>query len=232
MVAWEHSPAQVQVHALDAARHCCWALLTAPSLCPPSPLCAPNRYSLLSEMPPWMGGGEMIQEVRLEASTYADPPSRFEAGTPAIAEAIGLGAACDYLSGLGMQRVAAHERELGAHLYERVRVRGLGWVGVWVGGGDVDGTGFGTAAERLYSSVLQPAVSYQSELMLAHTALHLPSKTFTPVAVHQRRAHLRAHARQPAGAGRAGHLQRGGHPPHRHLHHPGQRALCEQMGGW
>lgn len=67
-----------------------------------------------------MGGGEMIQEVRLEGSTYAEPPSRFEAGTPAIAEAIGLGAACEYLAGLGMARVAAHERELGAHLYEQV----------------------------------------------------------------------------------------------------------------
>ncbi|KAL4447986.1 hypothetical protein ABPG75_005205 [Micractinium tetrahymenae] len=89
-----------------------------------------GRLSLLSEMPPWMGGGEMIQEVRLEASTYAEPPSRFEAGTPAIAEAIGLGAACDYLSGLGMKRVAAHERELGAYLYhklaaiDRVRIYG------------------------------------------------------------------------------------------------------------
>jgi len=82
-----------------------------------------HRYSLLEEMPPWMGGGEMIQEVRLEASTYAEPPSRFEAGTPAIAEAIGLGAACDYLAGLpgGMAGVAVHERELGAYLYHKVR---------------------------------------------------------------------------------------------------------------
>ncbi|KAI7835949.1 hypothetical protein COHA_010148 [Chlorella ohadii] len=80
-----------------------------------------GRSSLLADMPPWMGGGEMIQEVRLEGSTYAEPPSRFEAGTPAIAEAIGLGAACDYLAGLGMARVAAHERELGAHLYEQLR---------------------------------------------------------------------------------------------------------------
>ncbi|KAL4859715.1 Cysteine desulfurase 1 [Chlorella vulgaris] len=80
-----------------------------------------GRLSLLEEMPPWMGGGEMIQDVRLEASTYAEPPSRFEAGTPAIAEAIGLGAACDYLTGLGMQQVAAHERELGAYLYAKLR---------------------------------------------------------------------------------------------------------------
>lgn len=72
----------------------------------------------------------MIQEVRLEGSTYAEPPSRFEAGTPAIAEAIGLGAACDYLSGLGMEAVAAHERELGAYLYHKV---GGGVTGVWGG---------------------------------------------------------------------------------------------------
>jgi cysteine desulfurase/selenocysteine lyase len=68
-----------------------------------------------------MGGGEMIEEVFLEGSTYAEPPSRFEAGTPAIGEAIGLGAAARYLLGLGMGRVAAYEEELGAYLYDRVR---------------------------------------------------------------------------------------------------------------
>jgi cysteine desulfurase/selenocysteine lyase len=52
-----------------------------------------------------MGGGEMIQDVFLDHSTYAAPPMRFEAGTPAIAEAIGLGAACDYLSSIGMDTV-------------------------------------------------------------------------------------------------------------------------------
>jgi len=56
-------------------------------------------------MPPWMGGGEMIQDVFLESSTYAAPPARFEAGTPSIAEAIGLGAAFDYLSAIGMDKV-------------------------------------------------------------------------------------------------------------------------------
>ena len=55
-----------------------------------------GKYDVLSEMPPWMGGGEMIQDVYLEKSTYAPPPGRFEAGTPAIAEAVALGAACDY----------------------------------------------------------------------------------------------------------------------------------------
>jgi len=52
-----------------------------------------------------MGGGEMIQDVYLDHSTYATPPMRFEAGTPAIAEAIGLGAACDYLTAIGMDKV-------------------------------------------------------------------------------------------------------------------------------
>lgn len=56
-------------------------------------------------MPPWMGGGEMIQDVFLDHSTYAAPPARFEAGTPSIAEAIGLGEACDYLSAIGMDKV-------------------------------------------------------------------------------------------------------------------------------
>lgn len=139
-------------------------------------------------MQPWMGGGEMIQDVFLDHSTYADPPSRcvcagrvvsavavtrfclwlwegespttagalspgslrleatvpvvclamwylctnchfkvgcmlrrFEAGTPAIAEAVGFGAACDYLTALGMDKVAAYEKQLGTYLYEQVR---------------------------------------------------------------------------------------------------------------
>ena len=65
----------------------------------------------LEAMPPFLGGGEMIREVRLEGSTYAAPPHRFEAGTPAIAEAVGFGAAAGYLEALGMDDVHAHERE-------------------------------------------------------------------------------------------------------------------------
>ena len=72
-------------------------------------------------MPPFMGGGEMIQDVFLDHSTYAEPPSRFEAGTPAIAEAIGLGAACDYLNDVGMDKLHAYEEELGGYLYDQVR---------------------------------------------------------------------------------------------------------------
>lgn len=60
------------------------------------------------------GGGEMINEVFFTHSTFAEPPSRFEAGTPAIAQAVGLGAACDYLSSLGMDNIQAYEHELSA----------------------------------------------------------------------------------------------------------------------
>lgn len=71
-----------------------------------------------------MGGGEMIEDVFLDHSTFAPPPTRFEAGTPSIAQAIGLGAACDYLDSLGMARIEEHERQLGTHLYEQVRAEG------------------------------------------------------------------------------------------------------------
>jgi len=79
-----------------------------------------GRYELLEQMPPWQGGGEMIDTVTLEGVTYAPPPGRFEAGTPAITQAVGLGAACDYLSGLGMAAVEAYEHELAAYLHERL----------------------------------------------------------------------------------------------------------------
>jgi cysteine desulfurase/selenocysteine lyase len=70
------------------------------------------RRELLEEMPPFMGGGEMIREVHLRHATYNEVPYKFEAGTPDIAAAIGLGAALDYLSNIGMEHVRAHERGL------------------------------------------------------------------------------------------------------------------------
>ncbi|KAJ4724519.1 Cysteine desulfurase [Melia azedarach] len=76
------------------------------------------KSDLLATMPPFLGGGEMISDVFLDHSTYADPPSRFEAGTPAIGEAIGLGAAIDYLTAIGMQRIHEYEMELSKYLYE------------------------------------------------------------------------------------------------------------------
>jgi cysteine desulfurase/selenocysteine lyase len=71
-----------------------------------------GRYELLAAMPPFLTGGSMIETVRMEGSTYAAPPQRFEAGVPVAAQAIGLAAACDYLTGVGMPRVTAHEHAL------------------------------------------------------------------------------------------------------------------------
>jgi len=71
-----------------------------------------GRYELLAEMPPYQGGGDMIERVSFEKTTYKEPPSRFEAGTPAIVEVIGLGAAIDYVAGIGIQNIAAHEHKL------------------------------------------------------------------------------------------------------------------------
>ena len=77
-----------------------------------------GRYDLLAELPPFLGGGEMIEIVRMTGSTYAAPPYRFEAGTPPIAEAVGLGAAVDYLTGVGMAGIAEHERAITAYALE------------------------------------------------------------------------------------------------------------------
>ena len=74
-----------------------------------------GRFDLLAQMPPFLGGGSMIETVTMSATTYAAPPARFEAGTPPIAEAIGLGAAVDYLSGLGMDEIHRHEQEITAY---------------------------------------------------------------------------------------------------------------------
>jgi cysteine desulfurase/selenocysteine lyase len=90
-------------------------------------MCAPTgigilygKRDLLEAMPPWMGGGDMIAEVRLEGSTWNDLPYKFEAGTPSIAEAIGLGAAVDYLSALGMDKIRTHEKAITAYALERL----------------------------------------------------------------------------------------------------------------
>ena len=71
-----------------------------------------GRYDLLAELPPFLGGGEMIETVTMERSTFAKPPHRFEAGTPPIAQAVGLGAAVDYLTAIGMDNIAAHEQQI------------------------------------------------------------------------------------------------------------------------
>ncbi len=80
-----------------------------------------GRHELLASMPPWQGGGAMIERVTFEKTTYAPPPQRFEAGTPAIVEAIGFGAACDYVSAIGLEAIHAHEARLVATLREGLR---------------------------------------------------------------------------------------------------------------
>jgi cysteine desulfurase/selenocysteine lyase len=77
-----------------------------------------GRRSVLEQLPPFLGGGEMIATVTMERSTYAGIPHRFEAGTPPIVEAVGLGAALDYLGHLGMDVVHAHEQAITAYALE------------------------------------------------------------------------------------------------------------------
>ena len=79
-----------------------------------------GRRELLEAMPPFITGGSMIEVVHLEQSTYAAPPQRFEAGVPMTAQAVGLAAACDYLTGLGMDRVVEHEHTLAAYALEQI----------------------------------------------------------------------------------------------------------------
>ena len=78
------------------------------------------RERLLEAMPPFLGGGDMIKTVHLRTFTPNDIPHKFEAGTPAVAEAVGFGAAIAYLNGIGMENVAAHERELVTYVLERL----------------------------------------------------------------------------------------------------------------
>jgi cysteine desulfurase / selenocysteine lyase len=80
-----------------------------------------GRAELLAAMPPFLGGGSMIETVEMTGSTFAAPPARFEAGTPPIAEAVGLGAAIDYLSAIGMDAIAWHEKQLTAYALEALQ---------------------------------------------------------------------------------------------------------------
>ncbi len=87
-------------------------------------------------MRPFLGGGDMIREVHRDAVIYAEPPMKFEAGTPGIVQQIGLGVALDYMMGLGMENIAGHEATL--RDYARARLHGLNWINVQ---GDAPGKG-------------------------------------------------------------------------------------------
>lgn len=110
-----HMPLDVQ--AMD----CDWLVASGHKMCGPTGIgFLYGKLDLLRAMPPFLGGGEMIADVFFDHSTYADLPHKFEAGTPAIAEAIALGAAVDYLNGIGMDKIHAYEEELTAYLFQRL----------------------------------------------------------------------------------------------------------------
>ena len=79
-----------------------------------------GRRALLEAMPPWMGGGDMISRVKLDGSTWNELPYKFEAGTPSVAEGIGLGYAVDYLTSVGMANIEAHEHIMVAYALDRL----------------------------------------------------------------------------------------------------------------
>ena len=93
-----------------------------------------GRGDIWAELPPFMGGGDMIDDVETDTSTYAHPPHRFEAGTPPIAETIGLGAAIDFVQSIGMEALRDHEMDLLRYGHQRLAaVEGLNFIGQAVG---------------------------------------------------------------------------------------------------
>lgn len=124
-----HMPVDVAALGVD------WLVASGHKMCAPTGIgFLFGTAEVMDGMGPFMGGGEMIADVHLEHSTYAPPPARFEAGTPAIAEAVGLGEACEYLTRIGMDRVHAYESELARRLYDSL----AGRVGVSVYGPSED----------------------------------------------------------------------------------------------
>jgi cysteine desulfurase/selenocysteine lyase len=110
-----HMPVDVQQIGCD------WLVASGHKMCAPTGIgFLYGKLELLQAMPPFLGGGEMIAEVFLDYSTYADLPHKFEAGTPAIGEAIALGAAVDYLTKIGMDKIHAYEAELTAYLFQQL----------------------------------------------------------------------------------------------------------------
>lgn len=109
---------EVDVQALD----CDWLVASGHKMCGPTGVgFLYGKPELLRQMPPFLGGGEMIADVFWDRSNYADIPHKFEAGTPAIAEAIMLGAAVDYLQQVGLARIHAYEQELVAYLWQKLQ---------------------------------------------------------------------------------------------------------------
>ena len=113
-----HQPTDVQAWGADLVA------FSSHKMCGPSGVgILWGREELLNAMPPFLGGGNMIADVRVDGFTTAPLPNKFEAGTPAIAEVIALGAAVDYLTGLGMHEVRRHEIELSSYVLEMLKGR-------------------------------------------------------------------------------------------------------------
>jgi cysteine desulfurase / selenocysteine lyase len=112
-----HMPVNVQALGVD------FLAFSGHKMCAPTGIGALwGRRKILEAMPPFLSGGSMIKTVTLHNTTYADIPARFEAGTPAIGEAIALGEAVDFLSGLGMDKIYAHEQHLLSYALERLSI--------------------------------------------------------------------------------------------------------------
>jgi cysteine desulfurase/selenocysteine lyase len=108
---------KVDMQALDADFYA----FSAHKMCGPTGIGALyGKAALLESMPPFLGGGDMIKDVKLRSFRPNTLPHKFEAGTPAIAEAVGFGAAVDYLSAIGMDNIAAHEHEITEYALERL----------------------------------------------------------------------------------------------------------------
>ncbi len=126
-----HYGAKVLIDACQSVPHmpidvqdmdCDWLVASGHKMCAPTGIgFLYGKLTLLRSMPPFLGGGEMIADVFLDHATYADLPHKFEAGTPAIAEAIALGAAVDYLTSIGMDKIHAYEEELTAYLFQQLQ---------------------------------------------------------------------------------------------------------------
>jgi cysteine desulfurase/selenocysteine lyase len=120
-----HMPLDVQAMGAD------FVAFSSHKMCGPTGIgVLYGKRDLLEAMPPWQGGGDMIREVKLTGCKWNTLPYKFEAGTPAIAEAIGLGAAVDYLSQVGMEWIHSHEQTLVRYAYERLsQIEGLHLIG-------------------------------------------------------------------------------------------------------
>jgi cysteine desulfurase/selenocysteine lyase len=118
---------RVDVQALDADFY----VMTGHKLYGPTAIgVLYGKYDLLAEMQPYQGGGEMIDVVTMDTVTYNEPPHRFEAGTPPIVQAIGLGAALTYMNDLGREAIAAHEHDVAQYAHERLsRINSLRLIG-------------------------------------------------------------------------------------------------------